>query len=214
MNPQAFIDEIAPLATPAAHAVGFWPSVVIAQWSIETGWGASSYWTEDHNPAGISPGGEVASYPSIEAGVLAYVQTADLAEYDEIRAAFDFGPITQAYALGASEPVWAASHYELLGSTVQGSALVDLIEVYDLHAYDVAPAPAPPNPQPQPEEDMPPYYCVLNGTGFVVATDFSHKIGVPDSADGALIIGKCTLWDGADGRPGLTAAFVASIPTV
>ena len=120
-------------AAYAAPRVGLWNSVVLAQWADETGWGTSDYWTVGHNPAGISPGGVVASYPTVQAGIDAYVETMNLPYYDEVRAAKNQGNIAQAAALGASP--WAGGHY----GNPPGADLENIIRENDLGRFDQIP---------------------------------------------------------------------------
>jgi hypothetical protein len=148
----SFLEQMTPYAVEASGPTGFRPSVILAQWADETGFGTSKQWVDGHNPAGISPGGRLASYPSIAVGVGAYIATAEASYYDTVRNAGD--GLAQAYALGAS--VWAAGHYVAAGSVVAGSALVAIIKQYGLQALDPPPVlqtpPAVvPNPQPQVE---------------------------------------------------------------
>ena len=136
-----FIASILPEAQKAAATIGWWPSVVLAQWADETGWGTSSAWLDGHNPAGISPNGEIAAYPSIAAGVVAYEDTALSSYYTSVYAAQSLGPEAQATALGESP--WAGGHY----GSPPGSNLVAIIAAYDLNQYNTF---TPPVPQPAP----------------------------------------------------------------
>ncbi|MGA2835513.1 MAG: hypothetical protein ABSF84_02840 [Acidimicrobiales bacterium] len=143
MTEAAFLELVAPYAIPAAERAGFWPSVVLAQWADETEWGSSLAWLHGCNPAGISPGGVIASYPSIAAGADAWIATALQSDYDPVRAEYSHGNLAQALALGRSP--WAAGHYIAEGSSVPGTSLYDIIEDNDLESFDSQPA----NPQSQ-----------------------------------------------------------------
>lgn len=141
MNPQDFINDVLAYAQRGAQT-GLMVSVILAQWANETGWGSSPYFTDGHNPAGISPGGVVAAYPSLDAGVAAWIQTMDLPYYDAVRSAQ--GRNAQAVALGESP--WAGSHYD--NGSGPGSMLIEIINENNLWTYD-GPAPGPgPGPQP------------------------------------------------------------------
>ena len=151
MTAAGFIEQMGPAAVSCAGQVGWWPSTVLAQWCNETGFGSSPYWTQGHNPAGISPGGQVAAYPNVAAGLAAWVQTADAHYYDGVRAAHGAGWQAEAEALGRSP--WAAGHY--LGNPpadYPGGSLVQIIAEHGLTAYDgtmtappvVTPPPATP----------------------------------------------------------------------
>lgn len=144
MSTQDFINETLPYAQRGKAATGVLVSVILAQWACETGWGSSDYFSQGHNPAGISPGGVVAAYPSLDAGELAWEQTMELSYYDGVRGALGWN--AQCVALGESP--WAGSHYD--NGNGPGSILLDLVKENALWTYD-APAPGPgPQPQPQP----------------------------------------------------------------
>jgi hypothetical protein len=144
VNPQDFINEVLAYAQDGKNKTGVLVSVILAQWACETGWGDSDYFTQGHNPAGISPGGQVAAYPSLAAGEAAWVQTMELEYYDGVRAAVGWN--AQCVALGQSP--WAGSNYN--NGDGPGSILVALISENSLWLYD-SPAPSPtstPSPQP------------------------------------------------------------------
>lgn len=147
--PLFFSKELTPAARAAADT-GLFTSVVLAQWADETGYGTSSAWVYGNNPAGISPDGSIANYPSQAAGYAAYVETMNLDYYDAVRAAKEQGALAQAYALGQSP--WAAGHYTGAGEA-PGQSLVDIIETNDLTAYDGLESTL--NPPPQGEATMP-----------------------------------------------------------
>jgi hypothetical protein len=142
MNPQDFINEVLAYAQSGKARTGVLVSVILAQWACETGWGSSPYFSEGHNPAGISPNGVVASYPNMGVGTDAWVQTMNLPYYDGVRAAQ--GWANQCKVLGESP--WAGSHYD--NGNGPGSILAELVNENTLWTYD-GPAPAP-QPQPQP----------------------------------------------------------------
>jgi hypothetical protein len=142
---QDFINEVLGYAQRGKAATGVLVSVILAQWACETGWGSSDFFSQGHNPAGISPGGQVAAYPSLDAGTDAWIQTMDLSYYDGVRGAGGWN--AQCVALGQSP--WAGSHYD--NGNGPGSILLDLVKENSLWTYD-APAPSPgPGPQPQPQ---------------------------------------------------------------
>lgn len=66
----AFLRTYGPIAHDIASATGLDPSVVLGQVALETGWGKH---VSGNNIFGISPGGSVAAYPSVEAASKAYV---------------------------------------------------------------------------------------------------------------------------------------------
>ena len=158
---QLFITNNVAAAARCAADTGLWTSVVLAQWADETAWGTSHAWVYGHNPAGISPGGKIASYPSPGAGFAAYVLTMNLDYYVKVRDSRIDGPVAQALELGNSE--WAGGHYIAEGSSTPGSALVAIIDSMDLTAYDGAEESLNPPPKPKPapapieEEEMTPF---------------------------------------------------------
>ncbi len=219
MTLEAFVAEVLPYAQTAAARVGFWPSVVIAQWANETGDGTSPYWAEGHNPAGISPGGKVAAYPSVSAGVAAYIGTALDGLYDGVRAARPSGALVQALALGRSP--WAESHYVGEGSSTPGSALVNSIIENHLQEYDGAepepgpePAPAPaPNPQPMEAVYMIPTNCTDGGAFAAQVREWwttyrSDLMTVADQADYWEAFHLATAQGGFAGNPDLVLARI------
>ncbi len=121
-------------------------SVILAQMSIETGYGTSNLWRQCHNPAGIKGTGCGAfqSYPSYAAAASGYAATYHNGYYSHVLAVATSGgsPTQVAVALGQSP--WAGSHYAgACGSP--GCQLVQQITTYHLTQYDtgsVHPTPA------------------------------------------------------------------------
>jgi hypothetical protein len=132
---QAWVNEVLPYAQVGKQDTGVLVSVILAQWADETAWGTSVAYLEGNNLAGVSPGGVIARYPDLNAGLTAWVQTMTLGYYAAVRAAQGWN--AQALALGASP--WAAGHYQLPGQA-EGSALVAIIADNSLWLYD-GPAP-------------------------------------------------------------------------
>jgi hypothetical protein len=146
MHPDEFITNLGNWAKWAAPKTGLHAVVILAQWADETGWGTSSAWVDGFNPAGISPGGQIAKYSSVEEGMTHYVTTLNLPYYDRVRSAFSSGPLAQAIALGESP--WAAGHYG--GQEHPGSDLVSIIDNQLAHFDGGAGTsePAPPSSTP------------------------------------------------------------------
>lgn len=67
---QAFIDTYGPLAQDIATKTGLDPTVVLGQIAQETGWGQH---VQGNNIFGISPKGQVANYPSVQAAAQDYI---------------------------------------------------------------------------------------------------------------------------------------------
>lgn len=160
-----FITNYAAAAARAAADTGLWTSVVLAQWADETDYGTSRAFLLGNNFAGVSGAGVVLSYPSQAAGLQAYIDTMNDADYNAVRAAKAAGARDQAVALGESP--WATSHYEAIGGG-PGSALVGIIDALNLTTYDGAEQSI--NPQPPNVED-PTMQCSDPTTGGVWATD-------------------------------------------
>lgn len=127
---QAFVNQVLAYAQVVSRESSVLVSVILAQWADETAWGTSEAWVDGHNPAGISPGGVIASYPSISEGVDSWLATILDPLYNDVRLATGWN--AQALALGESP--WAAGHYELGG--VPGAALVAIITEQSLWQYD------------------------------------------------------------------------------
>jgi Mannosyl-glycoprotein endo-beta-N-acetylglucosaminidase len=141
----AFVAAMEDHAHDAGVASGVLPSVILAQWGIETAWGSSLAWTLQHNPAGIGWNGHAyTTYPTIAAGIAGWVSTIFQPDYDAVRAAK--GRQAQAIALGRSP--WAGSHY-IAPPGGPGSALLDVIALYGFARFDPT-APAPPEEDPLP----------------------------------------------------------------
>ena len=125
-----FFLEALPLARRASAATGVLTSVILAQWADETAYGTSNDWTVKHNPGNVSPGGVVATYPSLDAGVNAYILTMNGGLYQAVKQAF--GWQAQCIALGRSP--WASGHYD--DGSGPGSALIAIITANQLWQYD------------------------------------------------------------------------------
>lgn len=119
----AFWQSVAPLAVSvAARVPGLYPQTLLVQWGDETGYNAAG--GPPNNLAGISPGDRLAAYRSRASFARSYVVTIKSPLYAAVRQAPDV--VDQLYALGRSP--WAGGHYIARGSTVPGSALVDIYQ--------------------------------------------------------------------------------------
>lgn len=99
MNQDDFVGWYGGLANDISKATGLDPSLVLGQLAQESGWGKSIP-GNGTNPFGISPGGKVAVFPSVEAGAQAYVNLVN-SRYPQIAKAGDMP--SQAVALGSSD---------------------------------------------------------------------------------------------------------------
>ena len=111
-NQSAFANEMKPWAQMASQQTGLDPSVILAQWGNETGWGTSYQWTRNFNPAGIGITSDAVTgegYGSIAGGVKAYIDFFNgNSRYQAVKDAN--GAEAQAIALGNSG--WAAGKYD------------------------------------------------------------------------------------------------------
>lgn len=149
-------------ARQAHQATGVLTSVILAQWANETAFGGPD-WSVYHNPGNVgdpSAGGQT-TYPSLEIGTDAYIQTMNLGYYVHVRQAL--GWKEQATELGLSP--WAASHY----GSPPGIDLISIIEQYGLTVYD-GPQPAP---KPPPLKELDEMDSVVTPNGDIV----SHAVG-------------------------------------
>ena len=67
---------MSPWAKMASQQTGLDANLIMAQWGIETGWGTSYQWNQNHNPAGIGITSDAVQgqyYGGIQGGVQAYV---------------------------------------------------------------------------------------------------------------------------------------------
>src|ERR1700681_2688599 len=129
---------MAPEARRAWAATGLLPSVILAQWGNETGFGTSAAWRDLHNPAGIGWNGRTYfRYASTGAGVDGWIATMRLPAYAAVREAHGFH--AQCFELGRSP--WAGGHYLATPSGEPGAALVNLVLGHNLTRFD-PPTPA------------------------------------------------------------------------
>lgn len=137
MTPAEFFAEALPWAEKAHAATGVLPSVILAQWADETGFGGVD-WSPNNNPGNVGSydGQPVASFPSLEAGVAAYIETMKLGYYQAVRTAPTWR--AQCYALGESP--WASGRYCAAGG-VPGADLIEIVSSHGLTSYDAPPAP-------------------------------------------------------------------------
>lgn len=166
MIPEEFFAEALPYALESHASTAVLPSVILAQWAAETGYGGPD-WSPRNNPGNVgdpAAGGQT-TFPTLQQGVDAYIATMRLGYYAAVRAATTWQ--AQSYALGQSP--WAAAHYVANG--VEGGLLIEIIESYDLTRYDSGPPP-PPKP-PQPTEEYEEMDSVLLPDGTIV----SHAVG-------------------------------------
>jgi hypothetical protein len=143
MSTNPFFAEALPYAKQAHAATGVLMSVILGQWADETGYGGYD-WSVLHNPGNVSPNDAEGSYPTLQAGVDAYISTMKQSDYAAVRSAKDWR--AQCVALGQSP--WAGGHYDATGGG-PGSDLIDIVTEFDLTQYDEpavkhVPTPSPP----------------------------------------------------------------------
>ncbi len=126
-------------------------SVVLAQWASETGYGGYD-WSVAHNPGNVGSfdGRPVNTFPNLQTGVDAYIQTLQNGYYRAVLAATTWS--SQCYALGNSP--WASGHYEAAGPP-PGEDLIKIVNANNLTQYDGSqPTPTPtPKPPPAPPKE-------------------------------------------------------------
>lgn len=119
----AFVDEMTPYAEQASKATGVNELLILAQWGNETAWG--QHWAEANNigNVGVYAGGPNQSFPTLQAGVNAYITEMLSPVMAKVRAA----PTLQAQAIALGESGYAGGHYEDENNNGPGSALLDTI---------------------------------------------------------------------------------------
>lgn len=132
MAPEEFFAEALPWAQQAHPPTSVFVSVILAQWADETGFGGPD-WSPNNNPGNVGSydNQPVATFPTLQAGVDAYIQTMNLPYYTAVRESKTWA--TQAHALGLSP--WASGHY----GAPPGADLISIINTYDLTKYDGPP---------------------------------------------------------------------------
>src|SRR6185437_8443399 len=164
-DPATFWPEVLPYAEQAHAGTGVLISVLMAQAAIETGYGGFD-WSVAHNPGNVGSfdGNPVNTFPTLEAGTEAWIQTLNLGYYRFVRSAV--GYVNQSIALGQSP--WASAHYRLPGGS-DGSELIYVVQHYDLTQYDGAQPTPPPGPAPSPPY-VPTNNPVPSGGVFMIPT--------------------------------------------
>lgn len=113
----AFVNEVLPYALRESHKTGIPAAVYITQSGVETGWGTSGWWKDQHNPAGIAVTGAAGAgsgYPDVSTAFADYSnKLMGIGEYGQ-------GQFVKDVKLGADVPTlltdlqnspWAAGHY-------------------------------------------------------------------------------------------------------
>lgn len=151
-----FVATYGPLAQDIAQRTGLLPHVVLGQIAQETGWGQH---VKGNNIFGISPGGEVASYPSVQHATNAYINLINSRYGNATRATTPEGQVNNLVLSGYNsvDPTYAksvvghASKIKSMGAP-QGAPSDD-----DLDRQLLAPAPSSggaASPSPVSEEDL------------------------------------------------------------
>lgn len=158
MTPLAFAKAYGPLANHIGSAVWVDANVILAQWALETGWGASGLCVNWHNLAGIrwygravqyrqiggTPGRSgtgFAAYRTLDDFAVDYEYVISLPYYNGVRDAVT--TYAQIKALGASP--WDAGHYRTSRNGIDGGSV---LATYN--AIIAALNPPPPTPAPAP----------------------------------------------------------------
>lgn len=140
-----FLSFALPYALQAHQALGWQMSVILAQWGLEQGWHVPSYTGYNWGNVSFAPGctlkpgthqaGSPATFcdaPTPQEGLREFLYAARLPCYRGVFAAISDGPDAVAFALGRSP--WDAGHYASDGRP--GEALIRLMKLYDLYAFD------------------------------------------------------------------------------
>lgn len=132
MTPDEFFAEALPWAQQAHPQTNVLVSVILAQWADETGYGGPD-WSPNNNPGNVGSydNQPVATFPTLQDGVNAYIHTMNLPYYTAVRDATTWQ--SQATELGKSP--WASGHY----GNPPGSDLIAIIDNHDLTKYDGPP---------------------------------------------------------------------------
>jgi hypothetical protein len=158
--------------------------------------------------------GDQESFPDL---LTASQATAAVLRQGNMRGIYDVlaanGPLNAFSAAVVASP-WAASHY---GGNPMYIAQIPLPPAVNAPGTPPAPipppAPVPPVPQPK-KEDMQIFAVNSLKAGFIISADLTSKVGVPGADNGALRnSGLYIIMDGQQGRPQLSDALIASIPT-
>ena len=140
-NPQAFFSSstVQGIARTVFDSTRIPVSVILAQMSIETGYGTSSLWLSCHNPAGINGSGcgGFASYASYTAAAQGYAATYHNGYYAQVLAVAGSGGTPDQVAVALGQSPWAHSHYAR-GCGSPGCQLIEQITTYNLTQYDGA----------------------------------------------------------------------------
>lgn len=134
MTPQDFVTAYKPYADRLAAQTRLSPWLFLAQFAVETGWGASDLAANCHNLAGIRPNdqglahpgvsqvpGPFLCYPNLDTFGANYLEVINHSDYDAVRATAGRPLWDQMAALGAAP--WDAGHYVARPGAGQGSAL-------------------------------------------------------------------------------------------
>lgn len=144
-SPSTFWPEALPWAQQVHSRLPvMFVSVVLAQWASETGYGGWD-WSVAHNPGNVGSfdGQPVNTFPNLQTGVNAYIQTLQNGYYAAVLHTTNWA--AQCYALGNSP--WASGHYEAAGGP-PGEDLIKIVQANNLTQYDGAAPPPPPPPTP------------------------------------------------------------------
>lgn len=131
-----FFEKMAPYAQQAGAALSMFPSTILSQWALETGYGSSNLAQNANNYGGIKyisgksiasgSQGAFAAYNSVSQFVQDYIRVMKLSYYDAVRAGTS--PQDEIKALSASP-------YDE-GRYSGGSGLLNILTQYNLVQYD------------------------------------------------------------------------------
>ena len=117
---QSFVNTYAPYAQQAAAATGLNAQLILAQWGNETAYGTDFAESNNIGNVGVYSGGPNPSYPTVQAGVQAYINEINSPAMKSVKATAGQSIQAQAEALGKSG--YAGSGYN--AGSGPGSALL------------------------------------------------------------------------------------------
>lgn len=153
MTPREYAQQMSPYANRASQQTGIYPSIILLQWGLESGWGTSHFasynnhggitYVDESIAAGPIPapgvaGQTFAAYASLWQFADDYARVMSLSYYAEVRAACQRGEERTEICRQLGLSPYDAGHYELHG--VPGAKLMNVLEhAPELAEYDNQP---------------------------------------------------------------------------
>ena len=200
-NAQAFFDQAAiQYANYVFVRTGVRRSLLMAQMAVDTAYGSTMPWYQGWNPAGIMSGDRFLLFRNFDEAAAKYAELwggnypGSRSVYESIVRMSNEGAPVDELAIRLGNAGWFGRHYGgwyfLLWRP--GQALINVINKYNLTAYDSLPEPTPenPNPTPPPKEQpkTPSEFPVWPVLGIFAAAGLG--IGIWAKRKGGIKIGK------------------------